>query len=241
MMGSWVIGTVGRSVPIKRPSTAGTVTFVLFQLATFVRCCTIYEFNGSGFAANAFTIAHMVPVFHNTNGTFFLDNTKNHYKCSEEGGWHDFFGWEDQVRQSVLSYCTFCPARCSDTLCDRKFTLRHRVLLHLPLYHFALLLLSIRLTVAAASTLVQAVQLRQVMNVSSSCDCCLQLVPWTQEKEDSEPDAPCARLDIEAVNRVVFEDLKLTWDELDFIGIKKVPFLALSLQAHVVPQQAQPC
>lgn len=78
---------------------SGAAKSILFvkQLAVLVRCCTIYEFNGSGFAANAFTIAHMVPVFHNTNGTFFLDNTNNHYKCSEEGGWHDFFGWEDQV------------------------------------------------------------------------------------------------------------------------------------------------
>ena len=66
-------------------------------LLTLVQCCTVYEFNGSGFAANAFALVHMVPVFHNTNGTFFLDNTWNHYKCSEEGGWHDFFSWEDQV------------------------------------------------------------------------------------------------------------------------------------------------
>ena len=63
------------------------------------------------------------------------------------------------------------------------------------------------------------------MNIASaSSHCCVQLVPWTQGKEDQEPDAPCVRLDIEAVNRVVFEDLKLSWDELDFIGIKKVPF-----------------
>ena len=127
----------------------GTVTTAL-QVLTCVwalrvaLCCTIYEFNGSGFAANAFAIAHMVPIFHNTNGTFFLDNTNNYYKCSEDGGWHDFFAWEDQ------------------------------------------------------------------------------LVPWTAEKEAQEPDAPCVRHDISTVNKVVFEDLKLTWDELDFIGVKKV-------------------
>lgn len=57
----------------------------------------------------------------------------------------------------------------------------------------------------------------------------LQLVPWTQEKEDQEPDAPCVRLDIAAVNKVVFEDLRLSWDELDFIGIKKVRILLLPL------------
>ena len=111
----------------------------------FADACTVYEFSGAGFAANAFTIAHMVPVFHGTNGTFFIDNTHNHYKCSEDGGWHDLFAWEDE------------------------------------------------------------------------------LVPWTAEKEAEEPDAPCVRHDIASVNKVVFEELKLTWDELDFIGIEKVP------------------
>ena len=53
----------------------------------------------------------------------------------------------------------------------------------------------------------------------------MQLVPWTQEKENAEPDAPCARFDIAGVNKVVFEDLKLSWDELDFIGIKKVIYM----------------
>ena len=132
-----------------------TVTAALHILSclwaiTTAFCCTIYEFNGSGFAANAFAIAHMVPIFHNTNGTFFLDNTNNYYKCSEDGGWHDFFAWEDQ------------------------------------------------------------------------------LVPWTAEKEAKEPDAPCVRHDISTVNKVVFEDLKLTWDELDFIGIKKVRRIQVS-------------
>ncbi len=61
-----------------------------------------------------------------------------------------------------------------------------------------------------------------VLDAKAAITSCLQLTPWTQAKEDQEPDAPCVRLDIEAVNRVVFEDLKLSWDELDFIGIKKV-------------------
>ena len=73
------------------------ITGIILHLLIVIQCCTIYEFNGSGFAANAFALAHLVPIFHNTNGTFFLDNTWNHYKCSDEGGWHDFFAWEDQV------------------------------------------------------------------------------------------------------------------------------------------------
>jgi hypothetical protein len=90
---------------------AGNGILVVLKLATLAQCCTIYEFNGSGFAANAFAIAHMVPIFHDTNGTFFLDNTNNHYKCSEEGGWHDFFAWEDQAYPSLphLSACISLP------------------------------------------------------------------------------------------------------------------------------------
>ncbi len=66
----------------------------------------------------------------------------------------------------------------------------------------------------------------------------MQLVPWTQEKEEQEPDAPCVRLDIAAVNQVVFGELKLSWDELDFIGIKKVTVRALSslATAHLAAQ-----
>lgn len=126
----------------------------VFQVQHFARTCTIFEFSGAGFAANAFAIAHMVPIFHNTNGTFFIDNKNNYYKCSEDGGWHDFFAWEDQ------------------------------------------------------------------------------LVPWTPEKEAEQPDAPCVRHDISSVNKVVFEDLKLTWDELDFIGIKKVNRQCSGMHEH---------
>ena len=91
------MGIPGTPAALRGIRKAGQATLLILQLSLLVRGCTIYEFNGSGFAANAFAIAHMVPIFHNTNGTFFLDNTKNHYKCSAEGGWHDFFGWEDQV------------------------------------------------------------------------------------------------------------------------------------------------
>ncbi len=92
------MGILGNSAALSWISHAWHSTFLILQLSLVVTGCTIYEFNGSGFAANAFAIAHMVPIFHNTNGTFFLDNTRNHYKCSAEGGWHDFFGWDDQVR-----------------------------------------------------------------------------------------------------------------------------------------------
>ena len=97
------MGILGNPAALSWISQAWHSVFVILQLSLVVTGCTVYEFNGSGFAANAFAIAHMVPIFHNTNGTFFLDNTKNHYKCSAEGGWHDFFGWEDQVRQLLTA------------------------------------------------------------------------------------------------------------------------------------------
>ena len=113
------MGILGSSAAsLKQLEKAGQCTLLILQLSLLVRGCTIYEFNGSGFAANAFAIAHMVPIFHSTNGTFFLDNTKNHYKCSEEGGWHDFFGWEDQVRPVQAAQACVAWERC-------KVSVRH--------------------------------------------------------------------------------------------------------------------
>ena len=84
--------------------------------------CTIFEFADSGFAANAIHLMHAVPIFDGNNGTFFLDNSQvsiciksapasHHasstvdkamllqfaYKCSEGGGWHDFFAYQDHL------------------------------------------------------------------------------------------------------------------------------------------------
>lgn len=49
-------------------------------------CCTVFEFQDSGFAANAIHLLHAVPIFDGNNGTFFLDNSKFAYKCEEGGG-----------------------------------------------------------------------------------------------------------------------------------------------------------
>lgn len=111
-----LMGSTGNLAALSWLPRAGKLTFLILQLSLVVTGCTIYEFNGSGFAANAFAIAHMVPIFHNTNGTFFLDNTKNHYKCSAEGGWHDFFGWEDQVRSWLVLLVLLETIQHSDAL-----------------------------------------------------------------------------------------------------------------------------
>ncbi|KAK9901330.1 hypothetical protein WJX75_007057 [Coccomyxa subellipsoidea] len=58
--------------------------------------CTIFELNDSGFAANAVHLLHMEPIFGGgNNGTLFVDASKFAYRCSEGGGWHDFFRVED--------------------------------------------------------------------------------------------------------------------------------------------------
>ena len=43
------------------------------------------------------------------------------------------------------------------------------------------------------------------------------------------------RLDIGGVNKVVYEDLKIDWDELDFIGVKKVRRPSVSISRNSTP------
>ena len=59
--------------------------------------CTIIMLDSSGFASNAYSLLHALPIFYRRNGTFFLDNSDFNYKCSENGGWHEFFSGEDKI------------------------------------------------------------------------------------------------------------------------------------------------
>ena len=52
---------------------------------------------GSGFTNNAYSLLHAVPMFLRQNGTIFLDSSNFQYKCSDDGGWHDFFSGEEDV------------------------------------------------------------------------------------------------------------------------------------------------
>ena len=98
---------------------------LLFGCLAPAWACTIFEFADSGFAANAIHLMHAVPIFDGNNGTFFLDNTQVSvcvstesapapqqansrtlymamllqfaYKCSEGGGWHDFFAYQNHL------------------------------------------------------------------------------------------------------------------------------------------------
>ena len=66
-------------------------------LAHRVQACTVVELDSSGFAENAYSLLHALPMFFNRNGTFYLDNSEFRYKCSEHGGWHDFFSGEENI------------------------------------------------------------------------------------------------------------------------------------------------
>jgi hypothetical protein len=57
----------------------------------------IIELDASGFANNAYSLLHAIPMFLGRNGTLFIDNTNFNYKCSEAGGWHDFFSGEEEL------------------------------------------------------------------------------------------------------------------------------------------------
>ena len=66
-------------------------------LAHGVQSCTIVELDSSGFAENAHSLLHALPMFFRRNGTFFLDNSRFSFKCSEHGGWHEFFSGEENI------------------------------------------------------------------------------------------------------------------------------------------------
>ena len=75
--------------------------FFLFSVILLSRlgaqACTILELDGSGFANNAYSLLHALPMFYKRNGTFWLDNSKLNYRCSADGGWHDFFSGEENI------------------------------------------------------------------------------------------------------------------------------------------------
>ena len=77
------------------------MTWLLLSFAIFLghsaQACTIIELDSSGFADNAYSLLHALPMFFRRNGTFFLDNSRFDYRCSKDGGWHDFFSGEENI------------------------------------------------------------------------------------------------------------------------------------------------
>lgn len=73
------------------------VLSVILTLRHGAEGCTIVELDSSGFANNAYSLLHALPMFYRRNGTFYLDNSHFNYRCSDDGGWHDFFSGEEDI------------------------------------------------------------------------------------------------------------------------------------------------
>ncbi|KAK9840749.1 hypothetical protein WJX81_002183 [Elliptochloris bilobata] len=71
---------------------------VIASLAGQSTACTVFKFDISGFAAN---VRHLLLAYGvlSENGTIFLDNRNFPYKCTELGGWHDFFDSEPIIKE----------------------------------------------------------------------------------------------------------------------------------------------
>ena len=78
-------------------SSTGRLWFVVVAIVLVLRsagACTVLELTGAGFAANAVHVLHAYTLFSQNNGTMYINSTAFEYKCSNEGGWHDFFTFD---------------------------------------------------------------------------------------------------------------------------------------------------
>lgn len=66
----------------------------LVLVVTAADACTVLQLTGAGFAANAVHMLHAYTLFSQNNGTMYINSTMFEYKCSNEGGWHDFFSFD---------------------------------------------------------------------------------------------------------------------------------------------------
>lgn len=76
--------------------------------------CTVLELTGAGFAANAVHMLHAYTLFSQNNGTMYINSTAFEYKCSTEGGWHDFFSF-DGTNGTMANIDSMAPGEsCAD-------------------------------------------------------------------------------------------------------------------------------
>lgn len=67
---------------------------VLLHSSVNVLSCSVVEFAESGLAAHVGGLWGALPALYGSNGSIYIDNEKFPYKCTEDGGWHDFFKTE---------------------------------------------------------------------------------------------------------------------------------------------------
>jgi hypothetical protein len=59
--------------------------------------CTVVELQNDGFATNMLYLMHAIPIFYQQNGTLYIDNTDFPYTCAQDGGFHDFFRYDEHL------------------------------------------------------------------------------------------------------------------------------------------------
>ncbi len=78
--------------------------------------CSVLEFHISGLAAHINGLWNALPALYGSNGSIYIDNMHFPYKCTEGGGWSDFFVTEpgfleqwspDVARQKSCAYYTY--------------------------------------------------------------------------------------------------------------------------------------
>ena len=75
-------------------SHAVSILLAVHTCLTLIRGCVILELVGHGFASNINALFSALPAYNGFNGTIFLDNYFFAYKCTDEGGLHEFFATE---------------------------------------------------------------------------------------------------------------------------------------------------
>ena len=106
-----------KGVKDEKESRSGRSWYVVVALVLGLRsagACTVLELTGAGFAANAVHVLHAYTLFSQNNGTMYINSTAFEYKCSNEGGWHEFFTF-DGLNGTVADIASMPPGeRCAE-------------------------------------------------------------------------------------------------------------------------------
>ena len=70
---------------------------LLFNSISAGQACTVVELQNDGFATNMLYLMHAIPIFYQQNGTLYIDNTNFPYNCAQDGGFHDFFKYDEHL------------------------------------------------------------------------------------------------------------------------------------------------
>lgn len=94
--------------------SATTVLFTALLLGTTgSEACSVVEFAwAGGLAAHLSNLWTTLPALYGSNGSVYIDNAGFPYRCTEQGGWHDFFETEDGFLQP------WTPAVASTHQCE---------------------------------------------------------------------------------------------------------------------------